>query len=185
MRCSPQRSIATSSCVSTVICLAVFALSIVDRGRASFGLNIALPIITLIYHAIIFFSYRRLEKAANESTEHVREEPFLHPTATTASLICVFVLILLWFTAFGLINGFKQDFTHNSLFSSFKPGGPVTVGIQMGLDSGEAGVLIGIATTSLTVRIIADRKKKAAASCVFLEQFMQILSRISFAVAYL
>jgi hypothetical protein len=169
MRCSPQRSIATTSCVSTVICLAVFALSIVDRGRASFGLNIALPIITLIYHAIIFFSYRRLEKAANENTEHVREEPFLHPTATTASLI----------------NGFKQDFTHNSVFSSFKPGGPVTVGIQMGLDSGEAGVLIGIATTSITVRIIADRKKKAAASCVFLEQFMQILSRISFAVAYL
>jgi Na+/melibiose symporter-like transporter len=172
-RCSTQRSILASTCVSIVICIAVFALSLVDKGRASFGLNIALPIITLIYHAIIFFTYRRLKKhAANENAEHTLEDSFLHPTATTQSLVCVVALILLWFTAFGLINGFKQEFTHNVVFSSFRPGGPVTVGIQYGLDSGEGGVLIGIATTSITVRIISDRRKKAAASCVSSEKYV-------------
>lgn len=88
----------------------------------------------------------------------------MHPTASTASLVCVLILVILWFTAFGLINGLDKELKRNPAFDSFKPGSNVTVGVQMGLDSGEGGVLVGIATTSITLRVIADRRKKAGAS---------------------
>ena len=159
---NPHKSIIIYTCISSTICLAVLALALVDRGRATFGLNIAFPIITLSYHAVVLLTHRRLQRANSANSK-----PFLHPTATTAALICNGTLILLWFAVFGLIlalNGRRRDSVNG--YDQFRPGSRVTIGIQLGLDSAEGGILTSIATTSATLRVMAHKQAKAAASYV-------------------
>jgi len=152
--CNPHKSIVILTCFSLAFSLAILALSLVDLGRASLGMNIAVPILTMAYHAAVFIAHRRRLNISGD-------DHYLHPAATTASLVCVYTLILLWFVPFGLIIGLGTTSGRN-IFA----GNPATVGTQMGLDSSEVGILVAMATTCTTMRVIADRQAKVDDSYV-------------------
>jgi hypothetical protein len=117
------------SCVSIAISITIFGLSLADKGFGARYTNIIMPILTITYHITILkshYSFIKRTDGTDDTDGTVRH----HPAGTTVNIVCVGCLVALWYLPFGLIIGLPHP-----------KNPPVTLWVQMGLDSGEAGIL--------------------------------------------
>jgi hypothetical protein len=134
--------------VSLALSLMIFVLSMLDFGIPSGLTNLILPFLTVIYHTVILLTHRRHRTRVSNDT---RRKYHRYPTATTASLVCVYLLGFAWIVPCVFLLGggvMIGDYPNPRLFAGNKR----TLAMQFAFDTSEVGVMFSIAAISTSLR---------------------------------